>query len=145
MGDDFLPYIAIGVTLVLCGGLAGAILVLNSLIGPRSSSRVKDAPFECGSVPLDQPRKTISVKFYVVAILFVVFDIEAVFLFPWAILYRDLLKSPIFGAIALAEVLLFLGILAVGLWYVWGKGALDWAFDRPARRTLAEDSTHGGH
>ena len=127
MGGDFLPYVAIAITMALCGGLVFAILVLNALLGPKRHGAVKDSPFECGSVPVDTPRKRVSVRYYVVAILFVVFDIEAVFLFPWAVLYREMLSSPIFGAIALAEVLLFVGTLAFGLWYVWGKGALDWA------------------
>jgi NADH-quinone oxidoreductase subunit A len=133
MGTDFLPWLAVAMTLALCGGLAVAILVLNALLGPKRPSPVKASPFECGSVAADNPRKRVAVRYYAVAILFVVFDIEAVFLFPWAVLYRDLLKSPLFGPIALAEVLLFVGILAMGLWYVWGKGALDWAFDAARR------------
>lgn len=133
MGTDFLPYVAVAVTLALCAGLAFAALVLNAVLGPKRPSAVKGAPFECGSEPADDPRKRVAVKYYAVAIFFVVFDVEAVLLFPWAVLYRDLLKSPIFGPLALAEALVFLGVLAVGLWYVWGKGALDWAFDAPRR------------
>ena len=129
MDAQFLPYVAVILTMVLCIGLAVFILVLNAVLGPKVSDAVKDSPFECGSPALDNPRKRVAVKYYAVAILFVVFDVEAVFLFPWAVLYRDLLKSPIFGSIALGELLLFVAVLAVGLWYVWGKGALDWAFD----------------
>ena len=131
MGIDFVPYVAIAISLVVVAGMAVAILVLNGLLGPKVRSDVKGAPFECGNAPADTPRKRISVKYYPVAILFLVFDIEAVFLFPWAVLYRDLLRSPMFGSIALAEALLFIGVLAVGLWYVWKKGALDWAQDAP--------------
>jgi NADH-quinone oxidoreductase subunit A len=133
MATDFLPWLAVAMTLALCGGLALVILVANALLGPKRPSVAKGKPFECGSEPADNPRKRVAVKYYAVAILFVVFDLEAVFLFPWAVLYRDLLKSPLFGPIALAEVLLFVGVLAMGLWYVWGKGALDWAFDAPRR------------
>ncbi|NOZ00684.1 MAG: NADH-quinone oxidoreductase subunit A [Deltaproteobacteria bacterium] len=129
MGADYLPYVAIVLTIVLSIGLVGVILVVNALLGPKDLSGAKSESFECGNPPADTSRKRFSVKFYVVAIFFVVFDIEAVFLFPWAVMYRDLLKSPVYGSIALAEVLVFTGVLAVGLWYVWKKGALDWAFD----------------
>ena len=134
MDPQFLPYVALAVALALCGGIALAILVLNAMLGPKRPSPTKGLPFECGSDSVDTSRKRMHVKFYTVAIFFVVFDIEAVFLFPWAVLYRDLLKSALFGPVALAEILLFVGVLALGLWYVWGKGALDWAFDAPATR-----------
>lgn len=130
MGVDFLPYVAIVMTLVLCIGLVAAILVLNSILGRKVLTGSKTRPFECGNEPADSSRKRFSVKFYVVAIFFVVFDIEAVFLFPWAVMYRDLLQSPVYASIALAEILVFTGVLALGLWYVWRKGALDWAFER---------------
>jgi NADH-quinone oxidoreductase subunit A len=134
MDTQFLPYIAIGITLAILVGLALAILGLNAVLGPKVRGGTKDMAFEAGSIPIDSPRKRLNVRYYAVAIFFVVFDIEAVFLFPWAVLYRDLVKSPVFGLTALVEILLFLGILAVGLWYVWGKGALDWAFDAPRGR-----------
>lgn len=130
MGTDFLPYVAIALTMVLSAGLVLAILVLNALLGPKRRSPVKERPFECGNPPADSPRKRFNVKYYVVAIAFVVFDIEAVFLFPWAVMYRDLLKDPAFAGLALAEAVLFIGVLALGLWAIWRKGALEWAFDR---------------
>ncbi len=130
MGTDFLPYVAIVLTMVLSAGLVGAILVLNALLGPKRPSAIKERPFECGNPPADSPRKRFHVKYYVVAIAFVAFDIEAVFLFPWAVMYRDLLKDPAFAGLALAEAILFIGVLALGLWAIWRKGALDWAFDR---------------
>ncbi|MBM4397939.1 MAG: NADH-quinone oxidoreductase subunit A [Deltaproteobacteria bacterium] len=130
--------------MVLCTGLALAILIANAVLGPKRRGGMKDEPFECGSPQADDPRKRVSVRFYAVAILFVVFDIEAVFLFPWAVLYRELLASPVLGVIALAEILLFVGILAVGLWWVWGKGALEWAFDAPPGKTeVAGGRGHG--
>ncbi len=134
MESQTLPYIALGITVAFSVGIAMVILVLNRLLGPHRMNAEKGAPFECGSDPVDSPGKRVNVRFYVVAIFFVVFDIEAVFLFPWAVLYRELLATPAFGMLALAEVVVFLGILAMGLWYVWGKGALDWAFDAPASR-----------
>lgn len=134
MESQTLPYIALGMTIAFAVFIAMAILVLNRLLGPKRPDEVKGSPFECGSDPVDSPRRRVNVRFYAVAIFFVVFDIEAVFLFPWAVLYRELLAAPGFGMLALAEIVLFLGILAVGLWYVWGKGALDWAFDAPGPR-----------
>ncbi len=131
-GADYLPYVAIVLTLVLSTGLVGAILVMNSILGPKVLTGAKSESFECGNLPAEPTRKRFSVKFYVVAIFFVVFDIEAIFLIPWAVSYRDLLNDPVYASIALAEVLLFVGVLAMGLWYVWRKGALDWAFERPA-------------
>lgn len=121
-----LAWIAVVITALMCTGLALGMLVLNALLGPKRISEQKSSPFECGSVPADNPRKRVFVQFYAVALVFVIFDIEAVFLFPWAVLYRDLLGSPLFGPIALAEFLVFIGVLALGLWYIFGKGVLDW-------------------
>ncbi|HOU53016.1 MAG TPA: NADH-quinone oxidoreductase subunit A [Myxococcota bacterium] len=140
MESPVAPYVALLLGILTAVGLAAVILVLNRLLGPRRSSPVKDSPFECGSLPLDTPRKRVSVRFYAVAIFFLVFDLEVVFLLPWAVLYRELLASPIFGPVAFAEIVVFLGVLALGLWFVWGKGALDWAFDTvPAKRSAADD------
>jgi len=141
LGQDLSPYVAIAVTFTLCVGLVAAILLVNALLGPRRRGGMKDEPFECGSPRADDPRKRVSVRYYAVAILFVVFDVEAVFLFPWAVLYREMLASPVLKVVALAEVLLFIGVLAVGLWWVIGKGALDWAFERfPAKGRHGADA-----
>ncbi|HHW95720.1 MAG: NADH-quinone oxidoreductase subunit A [Myxococcota bacterium] len=129
MGSEFLPYVAIIITIVVAVGIALAILVLNAVLGPKRPSEAKMGPFECGSDVVDTPRKRINVRFYAVAIFFVVFDIEALFLIPIAVAYRDLLQPQHLGVFALFALLLFIGVLAIGLWYVWGKGALDWAFD----------------
>ena len=126
MGSDFSPYYALVVVMVLSFLLVTAMLVLNAVLGPKRRSHVKMTPFECGNEPWDNPRKRMSVKYYLVAIFFIVFDIEAVFLYPWSILYRGLLKNPGYGILALWEMLLFVGILSIGLAYVWGKGDLDW-------------------
>jgi len=135
MGVDLSPYAAIVLTMVLSAGLVLAILVLNAVLGPKRPSPVKETPFECGNPPADSPRKRFHVKYYVIAIAFVAFDIEAVFLFPWAVTYRDLLKNPAFGVLALVEAFLFIGVLALGLWAIWRKGALEWAFERRDRET----------
>jgi NADH-quinone oxidoreductase subunit A len=102
------------------------------LIGPKRMTNVKAKPFECGSEPIGSPRARTSVKFYQVAILFLVFDIEAAFMYPWAVLYRDLSFLPgpdgvmtvsFFG---FGEMLAFVAVLVVALAYVWRKKAIGW-------------------
>ena len=96
------------------------LLTIAAFTGPRQSTERKMAPFECGVEPVGVPRHRYSVKFFLVALLFILFDIEAVFIFPWAVLFREL---GIFGFI---EMSLFLFLLIIGLVYVWKKGALEW-------------------
>lgn len=121
-----LGYISILTVLAVVAVMGAAILVLNWLIGPKRKSPVKQAAFECGSDPIGSPRQRFSVKFYLVAIFFIVFDIESVFLYPWAGMFRDLLVEPGIGLLTLAEMFIFVGILGAGLAYVWRRGALDW-------------------
>jgi NADH-quinone oxidoreductase subunit A len=113
-------YIGILIAFVLAGAFAGANIVLASLLGPKKPSTVKSEPFECGQVPLSLPVGRLSVKFYLTAILFILFDVELVFVYPWAVVYRAL------GGWSLAEMVIFLGILMVGFFYAWDNGALDW-------------------
>lgn len=100
--------------------VAGAIVTLSWLIGQRKVTRAKMSPYECGVAPVGDARERFSVKFYLVAMLFILFDVEAVFLYPWAIILRDL---KMFG---FWEMLVYVGIVLVGLFYVWKKGVLDW-------------------
>jgi NADH-quinone oxidoreductase subunit A len=113
-------YVGIVVALVLAAAFAAANVVLASLLGPKKPSPVKSEPFECGQVPLSLPAGRLSIKFYLTAILFVLFDVEIVFLYPWAVAYRAL------GLVGLIEMSIFLGILIVGFFYAWDNGALDW-------------------
>jgi NADH-quinone oxidoreductase subunit A len=113
-------YLGIVVFVVLSGVFAGAFVVLASRLGPKRPSPVKSEPFECGEVPFSLPVGRQSIKFYLTAILFIVFDVELVFLYPWAVVYRGL------GALGLAEALIFLGVLMVGFFYAWDNGALKW-------------------
>src|SRR5690242_1657623 len=105
--------------LVVCL-LAGAIVTLSWLIGYRKPTRAKLSAYECGMTPVGDARERFSVKFYLVAMLFILFDVEAVFLYPWAVILRDL---KMFG---FWEMLVYIGIVLVGFFYVWKKGALDW-------------------
>jgi NADH-quinone oxidoreductase subunit A len=109
------------VFLLLLGALLGAALLgLSALLHPSRARGSKGAAYECGIIPVTDARSRFDVKFYLVAMLFILFDIEIVFLFPWAALYRRL------GVAGFVEMLVFLGILLVGLAYVWRKGALEW-------------------
>ncbi len=94
--------------------------VLGEKLGPKKRSPVKDEPFECGETPFETPGRPFSVKFYLIAILFVIFDIDLAFLFPWAVVFREI------GVLALYSMVVFIGILALALWYIWKKGALQW-------------------
>ncbi|MCP3915733.1 MAG: NADH-quinone oxidoreductase subunit A [bacterium] len=105
---------------VLAGGVAGAMVVLGSTLGKKNSTAVKLEPFECGNEPLSLPMGRLTIKFYLTAILFILFDVELVFLYPWAVVYRDL------GLLGLTEMAVFLGVLIVGFLYAWDNGALDW-------------------
>ena len=120
------PYVPILIVMALVVVMMGAVIVFNSLIGPKTRGGFHAEPFECGSEPIGSPRSRFSVNFYLVAIFFIVFDIEAVFLYPWAVLYRSFLADPTFGLVALVEMFVFIGVLAVGLVYVYKRGALKW-------------------
>jgi len=122
-------YFSIAVVLGLAAGLAVVMLTLAGALGPRRYSVVKNAPFECGSVPVGSARERFSVKFYVVAILFVVFDIEAIVLYPWAVLLLPDASTgfPGLGWPGLVTMGIFVATLIAGLAYVWKKGVLDWS------------------
>ena len=106
---------------VLAVATVAGILVITHLIGPkRTRSREKLSTYECGVPILDTARRPFSIKFYQTALVFMLFDIEVVFLIPWALQYRAL------GVTGLLEALAFLAVLALGLVYVWKRGALDW-------------------
>jgi NADH-quinone oxidoreductase subunit A len=122
-----IEYIPVLIFIAVGLGLAVFFTLCSVYLGPRRPSRVKSEPFECGN-PSDGLRKErFSIKFYVIAVLFIIFDIEVVFFFPWATIYRELSQSAgwlkLFG---LLEMAVFLGVLALALFYAWKKGALEW-------------------
>jgi NADH-quinone oxidoreductase subunit A len=110
----------------LATGFASVTLLLSVLLG-RSAKRnkMKDSAYECGMLPLGEGQPRFSVKFYIVAMLFVLFDIEVVFMYPWAIIFKDYLVA--FGASIFWWMLSFVGILLVAFLYAWRKKALDWS------------------
>lgn len=110
----------IAVTVAVAGIVVAVMVSVNRLIGPRRTSAVKREAFECGNPPSGSAWRRFSVHFYLTAILFLVFDVEVVFLYPWAVELRRL------GVFGFVEVLIFIAILLVGLIYAWQRGALDW-------------------
>jgi NADH-quinone oxidoreductase subunit A len=101
--------------------LAAGLLTVSYLLGKRVRNRVKDMPYESGIVPTGDARQRFSVKFYLVGMLFILFDIEAIFLYPWAVIYRELLMP------GFIEMLIFVILILSGFFYIWKKGALDWS------------------
>ena len=115
------------VQVVAALGLAGMILLLSILMGKRSSVRKPaDVPYECGMVPMGEGAPMFSVKFYMVAMLFVIFDLEVVFLYPWAVNFRDYIMM---NPESFTAMCIFIGILLVAYLYALGKGALNWHHD----------------
>jgi NADH-quinone oxidoreductase subunit A len=109
--------------------VAGAIVTLSWLLGKRKPTRAKMSPYECGMEPIGDARQRFSVKFYLVGMLFILFDVEAIFMYPWAVILKDELKM--FG---FWEMIVYIGIVLVGLFYVWKKGVLDWGIRVSAER-----------
>ena len=117
MPADYLP---VFIFVVITAAAAFLIVGLSTLITKRKPSRDKLMPYECGVDPIGSARRRFSVNFFTIAMLFIIFDIEAVFLYPWAVIYREL------GLFGLVEMAIFVGVLIVGLAYVWRRGALEW-------------------
>ena len=115
-----MEYLPIFIFFVVAVGFALVTLFLSAIFGKRKITPQKMIPYECGMDPIGEARKRFSVRFYIIAMLFIVFDIEAVFLYPWAVIFREL---KVFG---LVEMGVFIAILLVGFVYVWKKGALEW-------------------
>ncbi len=116
---------------VLAGiGMAGGMVGASYFIGMRRRSRVKAGAYECGMEPVGDARGRLSVRFYMVAMLFILFDVEAVFMLPWAVIFRQLPHITGQRFFGFWEMLVYLGFVAVGLFYVWKKGILDWSQDK---------------
>ena len=113
-------YLGILITFAIAALIGVAFIVLASTLGPKRPSPAKSEPFECGEKPFELPSGRFPIKFYLVGMLFILFDVELVFLFPWAVVYRKL------GLAGLMEMLVFLGIVVLGFIYALKKGALEW-------------------
>ncbi len=117
-------YIPVVFMALFAVGVAAAVLLLSALLGPRRPS-TNVTPYECGVTPVGDARLRFDVKFYLVAMLFILFDIETVFLYPWSVVYRDFIAAG-HGLYLFTIMMIFLAILVVGLLYEWKKGALEW-------------------
>ena len=113
-------YIGIVVCFLLAGGITAGMTILASTLGKKNPTSIKSEPFECGVTPFALPGGKMAIRFYLTAILFILFDVEVIFLYPWAVIYRSL------GMVGLVEMGIFLGILLVGYVYAWNNKALDW-------------------
>jgi len=129
--EQLQQYIPVGLLMLIAAGFAAATIALPTLLGKkRTHSAVKDTPYECGMPAMTEGHARFSVKFYLIAMLFILFDIEVVFFLGWAAVFRDLIKPEAAGGIGLKMLLgalVFLALLEVGHIYAWKKGALDWA------------------
>jgi NADH-quinone oxidoreductase subunit A len=122
MADNyFARYLPLLIHVLAAAGLAVVMVLLSTLIGQHKKNKVKMSPYECGMEPQGDVRSRFSVKFYLVAMLFILFDVEAVFLYPWAILLKSDLKM--FG---FWEMMVFIAVILAGLFYIWKKGVIDW-------------------
>jgi NADH-quinone oxidoreductase subunit A len=119
-------YLPLLIYLLVAAFLAGALLAVSTLIGWRRPSKVKSQPYECGITPTGDAREPFSVKFYLVAMVFILFDVEAIFLYPWAYIFKDLAKNAATRWFGFIEMMFYVAILLVGYIYLWKKGALDW-------------------
>ena len=121
MLSDFLKeYLPIILFLVIAFGLSCAFVIINLILSPKHPDPEKLSAYECGFEPFEDSRMQFDIRYYLVAILFILFDLEIAFLFPWAVVFKDL---EFFGFVSM---MIFLGILVVGFIYEWAKGALDW-------------------
>jgi NADH-quinone oxidoreductase subunit A len=115
-----LEYVAIALMIVLATIVALIAIGLGTLFGPRKQSEAKSMPYESGMNPYGEGTRRMPIRFYLIAVLFILFDIEVVFFLPWAVVFRQL------GLFGLIEMVIFIGILLVGYVYAWKKGALEW-------------------
>jgi NADH-quinone oxidoreductase subunit A len=116
-------YFPVLVQILIALAVAGGMIGASAIIGRKVRDRVKDSPYESGMTPVGDARERFSVKFYLVGMVFILFDIEAIFLYPWAVVYREL------KMFAFTEMLLFIALVLCGFFYIWKKGVLNWAIE----------------
>jgi NADH-quinone oxidoreductase subunit A len=113
-------YVPVLIFVLIVLGLLGALVTLSFVLGPSKPHKTKLAPYESGIIPDTPAHRRLTVRFYLTAMLFIIFDVEAIFFYPWAVLMRQL------GWFGLIEMLVFMGILLIALAHIWRKGGLDW-------------------
>jgi len=134
---SLMDYAPIGIMFLVAMGFAVSQLLVTQLIGPRKRTATKLMPYECGKDPIGGARDRFSIKFYTVAVIFLLFDIEVLFMVPFAVAFKSLISQEnatgiAFGTIALIEILIFIATLVIGYIYVWKKGTFDWGLQARA-------------
>ena len=134
---NLMEYAPIGIMFLVAAGFGVSQLLVTQLIGPRKRTAVKLMPYECGKDPVGGARDRFSIKFYTVAVIFLLFDIEVLFIIPFAVAFKSLLAQEqlsgiAFGTIAFVEILVFVSTLIIGYIYVWKKGTFDWGLQARA-------------
>jgi NADH-quinone oxidoreductase subunit A len=134
---NVLDYVPIGMMFLVAAGFGVSQLLVTQLIGPRKRTSVKLMPYECGKDPIGGARDRFSIKFYTVAVIFLLFDIEVLFIIPFAVAFKSLIAAEVgtgiyYGTIALVEILVFIATLVVGYIYIWKKGTFDWGLQARA-------------
>ena len=140
-------YVPIAIMFLVAAGFGASQLLVTQLIGPRKRTATKLMPYECGKDPIGSARDKFSIKFYIVAVVFLLFDIEVLFIIPFAVAFKSLIAEEqisgiAFGTIALIEILVFVSTLIVGYIYVWKKGVFDWGVQ--ARAEAREEAKLAG-
>src|SRR5580765_3653574 len=130
-------YVPIGIMFLVAAGFGASQLLVTQLIGPRKRTATKLMPYECGKDPIGSARDKYSIKFYTVAVIFLLFDIEVLFIIPFAVAFKSLidgekLSGIAYGTIAFVEIMTFIATLVVGYIYVWKKGIFDWGLQARA-------------
>ncbi|HJS52819.1 MAG TPA: NADH-quinone oxidoreductase subunit A [Pyrinomonadaceae bacterium] len=134
---DPMDYLPIALMFLVAVGFAASQLLVTQLIGPRKRTATKLMPYECGKDPVGGARDRFSIKFYTVAVIFLLFDIEVLFIIPFAVAFKSLLGEQVssgvfYGTIAFVEILVFLATLVIGYVYVWKKGTFEWGLQARA-------------
>jgi len=119
-------YLPLVIHLLVAAFLAGMLIALSTLVGWRRPNKAKQQPYECGITPTGDAREPFSVKFYLIAMVFILFDVEAIFLYPWASIFKELAHDPKTKLFGFMEMMLYVAILLVGYFYLLKKGAFDW-------------------
>ena len=131
---NLMEYAPIGIMFLVAIGFAASQLLVTQLIGPRKRTATKLMPYECGKDPIGGARDRFSIKFYTVAVIFLLFDIEVLFIIPFAVAFKSLIAAgpAVFGTVAFVEIMVFIATLIVGYIYVWKKGTFDWGIQARA-------------
>ena len=131
---SIMDYAPIGIMFIVAAGFAVSQILVTQLIGPRKRTATKLMPYECGKDPVGSARDKYSIKFYTVAVIFLLFDIEVLFMVPFAVSFKYLIRQgkAVFGVVAFIEILVFIATLIVGYIYVWKKGTFDWGLQARA-------------